>query len=615
MVTKSVVLLAALLLVSAQAWSSRSFSTTTSCRIHQPSPTTSQLLSASMDDNDSVRLTTSANSATRRKSIATETWSERTLLSQDDYSTLMEEALVCFGSSSAKQLIAEIVNMRQSSNNLQPVNELLDALLDKPYARKYPIWARIRKLSRFSKRARLVSLRRTLDAVVEQQSSTSSNATSRRRALLSVLSALSAEASTMSSSVSMRGSAIASLEKWVRAGHSLSELVSADLVDESATNESTSATSDTTMHDRGQTIAQKKLLKTVAEAISVDEIKQVPGELIAEEKEEREDDMPIVHEPDTQRGTKVTGDRERPENEDSLTSTQPENNALCMVDMKVVEAESILKDREIKQSQAESIVKNAQKKSEAERLLKDREAKQAQAETIVKNAKMQSEAKSSFTEREEKQSLASEIVANAKRKSQAEKMQAERQAKQSAAQQVMKVARMKAEGAELQSIRQSKQAKASEMIKEEKMKSEAAAVQVEREEKQAKAAEMVASPVSASPVTDVESAEKESSTLGASGQVEDAKPAEVGDLLENVLQDVWSMEDKAKTKIDESYEVELPKPVVNKSQVQPAKRDKQVRHSRKSLEMMAKKLEEKSQSTEMTLEDKTYQVLKDLGLI
>jgi hypothetical protein len=133
------------------------------------------------------------------------------------YNQLLEEALTSFDSSSAKKISQDIASMRNSGTEQKVMNQLLGRLLsDGPDAR-LPFWSRFRFLSRYSRRARLSSLRRTLTLTTpppsvedEVEDTPEDQQRRRRRALLSLLRIL-ADSTDEASSDSVP--AITSLEK------------------------------------------------------------------------------------------------------------------------------------------------------------------------------------------------------------------------------------------------------------------------------------------------------------------------------------------------------------------------------------------------------------------
>jgi SOUL heme-binding protein len=132
-------------------------------------------------------------------------------------SALLEEAISTFDNAAAKQILAKLAEMRRANVDPAVIADWLDGFLlleragpDEDHqqgAGGLPLWTRLRFLSRFSKRARLASLRRTLDLVTPPTMSASSESSSssstqddaldveskkrrRRRAFVSILNTL-----------------------------------------------------------------------------------------------------------------------------------------------------------------------------------------------------------------------------------------------------------------------------------------------------------------------------------------------------------------------------------------------------------------------------------------
>lgn len=116
-------------------------------------------------------------------------------------------ALQSFNSSEASSLLDDVAKLRkqqQSNGEGDDMNLFLDSLLHSLDSTKLPVWARIKFLARFSKRARLSSLRRTLRHVTPPPSEQEDRMRDakeeidddfqrrRRRALLSLLRTLAA---------------------------------------------------------------------------------------------------------------------------------------------------------------------------------------------------------------------------------------------------------------------------------------------------------------------------------------------------------------------------------------------------------------------------------------
>ena len=119
----------------------------------------------------------------------------------DECTALLEDSLISFNSTSAKELLEEFEALRKLPNGQEVVPILLGNLLSKgPDSGRLPLWSKIGKLTRFSRRARLASLRRALDATTPppntedvEQDTEEDKMRRRRRALLTILRALASE--------------------------------------------------------------------------------------------------------------------------------------------------------------------------------------------------------------------------------------------------------------------------------------------------------------------------------------------------------------------------------------------------------------------------------------
>lgn len=130
------------------------------------------------------------------------------------------EAIECFNSTSASELLAEVGKIRESNNDPSEVEQFLNGLLSFGPDQRLPFWTNFRPAARFSKRARLASLRRTLDATTpppNESDKETSNALDpldrlrrRRRAFVSLLRTL---ASPPETDATTGVPAIVSLEK------------------------------------------------------------------------------------------------------------------------------------------------------------------------------------------------------------------------------------------------------------------------------------------------------------------------------------------------------------------------------------------------------------------
>jgi hypothetical protein len=130
---------------------------------------------------------------------------------------LLEEA-IGFHSSSASTLLDNLQEMRESGTPRESMDDLLNRLLSSGPDAALPFWARSMRLARYSRRARMASLRRTLDMTTPPPSENGANESKeqssqrRRRALVTLLRSLSDESTLVSSKVP----AIVSLEQKAR---------------------------------------------------------------------------------------------------------------------------------------------------------------------------------------------------------------------------------------------------------------------------------------------------------------------------------------------------------------------------------------------------------------
>jgi hypothetical protein len=131
--------------------------------------------------------------------------------------SLLGDAIRSFNSSAATDLLSEINEMRSSGVDQVVMDSFLNNLLSEGPDRKLPLWARLRPLARFSKRARLASLRCALDLSTpppnesdnEDGDDLLSQQRRRRRALVSLLRYLAEEAEEEG----LKGPAILQLER------------------------------------------------------------------------------------------------------------------------------------------------------------------------------------------------------------------------------------------------------------------------------------------------------------------------------------------------------------------------------------------------------------------
>lgn len=137
---------------------------------------------------------------------------------------LLNDALLSFNSSAAVALVAEISGMRNSGINQETIDTCVNNILADGPDRALPLWAKARPLARFSKRARLVSLRRALDASTppatesdnEEADDITSQQRRRRRALVSLLRSLAEEPDEKDS----KGPAIVQIERKAKRAQS-----------------------------------------------------------------------------------------------------------------------------------------------------------------------------------------------------------------------------------------------------------------------------------------------------------------------------------------------------------------------------------------------------------
>ncbi len=134
----------------------------------------------------------------------------------DDASVALLQDAIAFNATAAMDLLSKTARMRESGIAEQYLNVLL---MNGPDA-SLPFWTRSKRLARFSRRARMASLRRTLDRTTPP---VSDNETSndekehqgqrRRRALVSLLRTISNESADTSSPSSSQEPLIVSIER------------------------------------------------------------------------------------------------------------------------------------------------------------------------------------------------------------------------------------------------------------------------------------------------------------------------------------------------------------------------------------------------------------------
>jgi hypothetical protein len=125
----------------------------------------------------------------------------------DDVSMASLKEAIGFNSSAASDLLSKISKMRQDGTSRETIDAFLDEILRKGPDSHLPFWTRSKRMARFSRRARMASLRRTLDRTTPPLSDNEDGtddeekvAQRRRRALLALLSSLSNESDAGSSS-------------------------------------------------------------------------------------------------------------------------------------------------------------------------------------------------------------------------------------------------------------------------------------------------------------------------------------------------------------------------------------------------------------------------------
>jgi hypothetical protein len=131
---------------------------------------------------------------------------------------LLNNAVRSFNSTEAEAIVENVAQMRRNETCQTRIDHYLDALLEKGPDRKLPFWARFRFLTKFSGRARLFSLRKTLDLTTpppgiedeDQDDSIEDRMIRRRRALVAVLRQL---AKSEEDDEEVKGAAIRHLER------------------------------------------------------------------------------------------------------------------------------------------------------------------------------------------------------------------------------------------------------------------------------------------------------------------------------------------------------------------------------------------------------------------
>ena len=146
------------------------------------------------------RVTQTINAAASSSSLASAIDSTASAPSESDkYFDLLQDAIYLNPTEASSVILSKITERRQSGEyTKEEQEEFLNNLLALGPDAQLPIWTIVRPLARFSRRARMRSLRRTLDQVTpdfdKNNDSVESQLQRRRRALVSLLNSLSSEA-------------------------------------------------------------------------------------------------------------------------------------------------------------------------------------------------------------------------------------------------------------------------------------------------------------------------------------------------------------------------------------------------------------------------------------
>lgn len=122
----------------------------------------------------------------------------------ETYFDVLQDAVDRNSTAAASALLSKITLMRQKGGNtIEYQEEFLNNLLALGPDARLPIWTKLRPLARFSRRARMRILRRTLDRITppaadgdKENNTVKSQLQRRRRALVSLLRSLSSEEET-----------------------------------------------------------------------------------------------------------------------------------------------------------------------------------------------------------------------------------------------------------------------------------------------------------------------------------------------------------------------------------------------------------------------------------
>jgi hypothetical protein len=146
------------------------------------------------------RVTQTINAAASSSSLASAIDDTASAPSESNkYFDVLQDAIYLNSTEASSVILSKITEIRQSGEYTKEEQEnFLNGLLALGPDAQLPIWTIVRPLTRFSRRARMRSLRRTLDMVTpdfdRKNDSVESQLQRRRRALVSLLNSLSSEA-------------------------------------------------------------------------------------------------------------------------------------------------------------------------------------------------------------------------------------------------------------------------------------------------------------------------------------------------------------------------------------------------------------------------------------